>query len=126
MEPMPPAVEVQRLNHWTVREVPLPLFFTEDSEGQRGGGGTEEWGSGQSFAPFPLFSLQGQEWAQGRGTPSQHLFSEGPAHSPSGRVQSQVKLGSTSLATVPLWVSISSNVRWKSYDPCFFPGPDKD
>ena len=24
IEPMPPAVEAQSLNHWTAREVPLP------------------------------------------------------------------------------------------------------
>lgn len=53
-------------------------------------------------------------------------FSQGPACRPSGRVQRQMKLDPTSFGSLPLWVSISSNVKWKSHNPCSFLGPDKD
>ena len=33
IEPSPPAVEAQSLNHWTAREVPGAYFFMEEKSG---------------------------------------------------------------------------------------------
>ena len=35
IKPVPPAVEMQSLNHWTAREVPSPHFLNEGTEAYR-------------------------------------------------------------------------------------------